>query len=194
MLGRLSFLFSGTRSFAAGRLHPVTLDDFHAVLGAALGDFHRIVCDVHRRLCDFIHTIVVHRRDEGRPDLVPPAPVLQCEPHLTPGGSGVLADPAKIDEEFRKAWLPYFCRSGKRDTSLEEFAIEIDRWLPVLPVVDLPRLTGEMLEGVVRRKSAAAGGLDGWGWRELKVLPVAWFDGLASIHSKVEEVGRSPDA
>ena len=33
---------------------------------------------------------------------------------LTPGGSGVLADPAKIDEEFRKAWLPYFCRSGKR--------------------------------------------------------------------------------
>ena len=30
------------------------------------------------------------------PDLVPPAPFL----HLTPGGSGVLADPAKIDEEF----------------------------------------------------------------------------------------------
>ena len=28
-----------------------------------------------------------------RPDLVPPAPFLQCEPHLTPGGSGVLADP-----------------------------------------------------------------------------------------------------
>ena len=29
-------------------------------------------------------------------------------PHLTPGCSGVLADPARIDEEFRKAWLPYF--------------------------------------------------------------------------------------
>ena len=25
-----------------------------------------------------------------RPDLVPPAPFLQCKPHLTPGGSGVL--------------------------------------------------------------------------------------------------------
>ena len=53
-----------------------------------------------------------------RPDLVPPAPYLQCEPHLTPGGSGVLADPARIDEEFRKAWLPYFCRSGQREPAL----------------------------------------------------------------------------
>ena len=31
-----------------------------------------------------------------------PAPFLQCEPHLTSGGSGVLSDPARIDEEFRK--------------------------------------------------------------------------------------------
>ena len=31
------------------------------------------------------------------------------------------------------------------------------------------------------------GGLDGWGWRELKVLPVAWFDGLARILAKVED-------
>ena len=36
--------------------------------------------------------------------------------------------------------------------------------------------------------SATAGSLDGWGWRELKALPVAWFDGLALILSKVEEV------
>ena len=35
--------------------------------------------------------------------MVLPAPFLQCEPQLTPGGSGVLADPARIDEEFRKA-------------------------------------------------------------------------------------------
>ena len=34
---------------------------------------------------------------------MPCAPVLQCEPHLTPGGSGVLVDPARIDEGFRKA-------------------------------------------------------------------------------------------
>ena len=43
-----------------------------------------------------------------------------------------------------------------------------------------PRLTGEMLADVVRRKGATAGSLDGWGWRELKVLPCApGFDGLA---------------
>ena len=36
------------------------------------------------------------------------------DPLVTPGGSGVLADPGRIDEEFRKAWLPYFCRSGQR--------------------------------------------------------------------------------
>ena len=37
-----------------------------------------------------------------------PRPSLECRPHLTPGGSGVLADPAGIDE-------------GQRDASLEEF-------------------------------------------------------------------------
>ena len=35
--------------------------------------------------------------------------------------------------------------------------------------------------------------LDGWGWRELEVLPVAWFDGLARILAKVEEIGVWPD-
>ena len=35
-----------------------------------------------------------------RLDMVPPAPFLQCKPHLTPGGSGFLAAPARIDQEF----------------------------------------------------------------------------------------------
>ena len=96
---------------------------------------------------------MVHRRDEAirgwrnwlredplvhpcrwlRPDLVPPAPFLQCEPHCTPDGSGVLSDHDQIEAEFRKAWLPYFCRSGQRETSLDEFSFEVDGWLPVLP-------------------------------------------------------------
>ena len=63
---------------------------------------------------------LVHPYKWLRPDLVPPAPFLQWKPHLTPGDSGVLAHQARIDQEFRKAWLPYFCRSGQRDTSLEE--------------------------------------------------------------------------
>ena len=74
--------------------------------------FYEVVSGIHRRLCDFIHAVVVHRRDDAirgwrnwvrkdplvhpfqwlRLDLVPPAPFLQCQPHFSPGGSGVLAD------------------------------------------------------------------------------------------------------
>ena len=65
--------------------------------------------------------------------------------------------------------------------------------MPLLPEVSLPRLTGRMLPDVVQRKGSTAGGLDGWGWRELKVLPVSWYDELARILSKVEDVGVWPD-
>ena len=57
----------------------------------------------------------------------------------------------------------------------------------------LPALTGDMLFEVVKKKSATAGSLDGWGWRELKVLLVAWFHGLARILSMVEDLGVWPD-
>ena len=100
---------------------------------------------VHCRLCDFIHRVVVHRRDEAirewrnwiredplvhpycwlRPDLVPPAPFLQCEPCLSPDGSDVLSDLVRIDEEFRKAWLPYFCRYGKGRPALTNSALKL---------------------------------------------------------------------
>ena len=143
------------RILIIGPEYPVTLDDLQVLRGVGLGDFYHGVCGIHRRLSDFIHAIVVHRRDEAirgwrnwiredplvhpcewlRPDLVHPAPFLQCEPYLSPGGSGMLADPARIDEEFRKAWLPYFCRYGQREASLEEFDGEVEGWLPLLPEV-----------------------------------------------------------
>ena len=44
-----------------GPLFPVTLDDFQALRSTGLGDVHHGVCCIHRRLCDFIHSIVVHR-------------------------------------------------------------------------------------------------------------------------------------
>ena len=50
-----------------------------------------------------------------------------------------------------------------------------------------------MLADVVRRKGATAVSLDGWGWRELEALPVAWYDGLARILTKVEEIVVWPD-
>ena len=94
----------------------------------------------------------------------------------------MLADPAKIVEEFRNAWIPYFCRSGQRDTSLEEFDREVDGWLPLLPEDLLPRLTGQMLADVVQRKGlldafiAMIPKTDGdatpLGQRPLSVLPI----------------------
>ena len=57
----------------------------------------------------------------------------------------------------------------------------------------MPRLTGQMLADVVQRKSVTAGSLDGGGWRELQVLPVSWYDGLARILTKVEDTGVWPD-
>ena len=99
-------------------LHPVTMEDLLRVQEGGLGWFHEVVGDLHGRLSDFIHRVVVHRRDEAirssrgwlredplvrpyrclRPDLVPPSSFLRCVPHLTPGGSGVLASPDQIDE------------------------------------------------------------------------------------------------
>ena len=120
------------------------MDDLSVDRGLGIGAFFEVASDVHRRLSDFIHQVVIHRaaiqgwrnwiREDPlvhpyrwlRPDLVPPAPFLQCDPRLTPDGSGILSDPTQIDAEFRKAWLPYFCRSGQRETSLDEFSFEVD--------------------------------------------------------------------
>ena len=84
-------------------------------------------------------------------------------------------------------------RSGQRETSLEEFTHEVEGWLLFLPEVALPRLAEAMLAGVVHRKGATAGSLDGWEWRELKFLPVSWYDELARILTKVEDLGVWPD-
>ena len=171
------------RILAAGPLYPVTIDDLSAVRGLGIGDFFvelylifiivsvisfmqmwstvgmkqlgsggigfgRILWFIHKSGFDLIWFLQLHFSN--------------VRPHLTLDGSGVLADPARIDEEFRKAWLLYFCRSGQRDTSLEEFDREVDGWLPLLPEVDLPRLTGQVLADVVQRMGAIAGSPDDW--------------------------------
>ena len=66
-------------------------------------------------------------------------------------------------------------------------------YLYCLRFICLVLLTGQMLADVVQRKGATAGSLDGWSWRELKVLPVSWYDGLARILTKVEDTGVWPD-
>ena len=196
-----------------GPLGSVRVEEYTAARTCGVGESRRLVAELYSRVSAFIRRLVAHRRSVGiaawrswlredplvhpyrwlRADLIPPSPFLQCDRALTPGGSGVLADPARIDEEFRKAWLPYFCRSGQRETSLDEYNDECNGWLPHLVEFSLPTLTGDMLFEVVKKKSATAGSLDGWGWRELKVLPVAWYDGLARILARVEDLGVWPD-
>ena len=46
-------------------MYPVTLDDLSAVQRLGIGDFHLVVSGFHHRLRDFIHAVVVHRRDEA---------------------------------------------------------------------------------------------------------------------------------
>ena len=90
---------------AIGPIYPVTGDDLSVGHGLGVGAFFDAAAGVHRRLCEFIHQVVVNRRDEAvrgwrnwiredplvhpyrwlRPDLVPPAPFLQCEPCLGKG-------------------------------------------------------------------------------------------------------------
>ena len=83
----------------------------------------------------------------------------------------MLADPARINKEFRKAWLPHPCRSGQREASLDVVDREVDGWLPHF--YQRFSWTGQVLADVFQRKGSTAGGLDGWCWRELKVLPVS---------------------
>ena len=122
-----------------GAVNPVTLQDLHLARSGGLGECRRVVGDLHCRLS--IRACRNWLREDPlvrpykwlRPDMVLSAPFLQCELHLTHGGSGVLADPAGTDEEFQKAWLPHVCRSGQREASPEEFNDEFAGWLLVTP-------------------------------------------------------------
>ena len=130
---------------ALGPIYPVTRDDLSVGRGLGIGAFFAAASSVHRRLSDFIHQVLIHRRDAAirgwrnwiredplvhpyrwlRPDLVPPASFLQCDPRLTPDGSGVLSDPNQIDAEFRKAWLPIFAALGKGRPALTNSALRL---------------------------------------------------------------------
>ena len=91
--------------------------------------------------------------------------------------SQILVEPHLIDAEFRKAWVPFFCRSGHPVVTVEQFLDFVDPSLPQEPVVVLPRITGQDIVEVANAKKSTAGGLDGCAWNEIKSLPLAWFSG-----------------
>ena len=106
---------------------------------------------------------------------------------------GYFLIPIRLMRNSARPGFPILVALGKGRLALRNSDDEVEGWLPWLPEVSLPCLTCQMLADVVQHKSATAGSLDGWGWRELKVLPVSWYDGLARILSKVEDTGVWPD-
>ena len=84
LLGRSGLLPNGT-GFLLPDLCTLLLSVISMLLreGLGIGGFHRVVSDVHHRLCDLIHGVIDHRRCEAirgggigfertlRPDLVP---------------------------------------------------------------------------------------------------------------------------
>ena len=96
-----------------GPIPPVSDADFVLARTGDLGLCYQVVLGLHRRLSDFLHAVVVRRREVAirgwrdwlredplvnpykwlRPDLVPPAPFLQCDPAVTPGVLGFCLTP-----------------------------------------------------------------------------------------------------
>ena len=113
-----------------------------------------------------------------RPDFVPPFPFLVLKDPQTET-SKILVRPHLTDAEFRKAWMPFFCRSGHPVVAVDQFVGFVGYFLPQVAILELPRITGRELLEVVRAKKSTAGGLDGWAWNEVKALPLPWFSGLA---------------
>ena len=140
-------------------LHP--WDDW---IPPDLHGFYRWVFDSLDLLNGFLKQVVVSRRDVGvrkwtrwlredlssrpyfwlRPDFVPPSPFLVIkDPHTK--SSRILVEPHLIDAEFRKAWMPHFCRSGHPVVTPEQFLGFIRHLLPQENYLDLSRITGRLL-------------------------------------------------
>ena len=170
-----------------------------------------MVFDSLEVLNGFLKQVVVSRRDLGirewvnwlredlssrpyvwlRPDFLPPSPFLVVKDPQT-GSSRILVKPHLIDAEFRKAWMPFFCRSGHPVVAPDQFLDFVGHLLLQEPFLDLPRITGRDLQEVATAKKSTVGGLDGWAWNELKALPLPWFSGLAILLNLVETSGTWP--
>ena len=93
---------------------------------------------------------------------------------------------SRIDEQFRKAWVPFFCKTDKGPDDIAAYLGEVGCWLPSLDEIDFPPLLGSELHDVVQHEKSSAGSWAGWGWRNLKAPPVSWFDWLGVVLARVE--------
>ena len=91
-----------------------------------------------------------------RLDFVPLSPFLVIKDPLTKA-SRILVEPHLIDAEFRKAWMPFFCRSGHPVVTTDQFLAFVGHLLPQEPLLHLPRITGRDLQEVARAKKSTGG-------------------------------------
>ena len=122
----------GVRFVVSPPCGPVcTLEPWVGVIPPDLHGFYNWVFDALGLLNDVSKQVVADRREAGlrrwatwlwedigawpyvwlRPDFVPPSPNLVLEDPVAQT-SRILVEPHLIDGEFRKAWMPFFCRSG----------------------------------------------------------------------------------
>ena len=94
--------------------------------------------------------------------------------------SQILVEPHLIDAEFRKAWMPFFCRSGHPVVTADQSLDFVVHLLPQEPQLDLRRITERDLHWMVGA------------WNDLKALPLPWFSGLAILLELVETNGVWP--
>ena len=141
-------------------------------------------------LNDFTRQVVVSRREAGvrkwtnwlredlgsrpcvwlRPDFVPPSPFLVVKDPQSQV-SRILVEPHLIDAEFRKAWMPFFCRSGHPVVicgSVLGFCGS--SFASGACFLDFLGLRVGICRRLRRLKSLLLGGLDGWAWNEVKAL------------------------
>ena len=74
-----------------------------------------------------------------------------------------------------------FRREGRDPVTHGGFIFFFGGYLQQAPTLELLELTGDDLYSVVLSEKATSGGLDGWGWNDLKALPLSWCVGLALI-------------
>ena len=138
-----------------------------------LHGFYKWVFDSLEVLNGCLRQVVVSRRDIGirkwtrwlredlssrpyawlRPDFVPPSPFLVVKDPQT-RSSRILVEPHLIGAEFRKAWMPFFCRSGHPVVTPDQFLDFVGHLFPQEPYLDLPRITGRDLQEVARAKKS----------------------------------------
>ena len=68
--------------------------------------------------------------------------------------SRILVEPHLIAAEFRKAWMPFFCRAGHPEVTVTQFLAFVGSFLPQEAEIDLPPISGRELMEVARAKKS----------------------------------------